>query len=150
MPGSYVLDLKPPAGGSRSVLSVEMQASMDFATVMKKGSRRLARLMSKVGVVPLTPFMYGDPRKPFGWHFGGSMPMTKAPSDEMHTDLLGRPMNWNRIHVVDSSIFPSVPATTVALLAMANATSKSLKPLHLRIEGPLGYPARNRLPLALV
>jgi choline dehydrogenase-like flavoprotein len=120
--GSYVLDLKPPAGGSRSVLSVQTQASMDFATVMKKGSRRLARLMSKVGVVPLTPFMYGDPRKPFGWHFGGSMPMTKAPSDEMHTDLLGRPMNWNRIHVVDSSVFPSVPATTVALLAMANAT----------------------------
>ena len=37
------------------------------------------------------------------------------------TDLLGRPGGWSRVHVVDSSVFPSLPGTTVALLAMANA-----------------------------
>jgi len=66
--------------------------------------------------------MYGDPQKPIGWHFGGTMPMTNNPSDEMHTDLLGRPKGWQHVHVVDSSVFSSVPATTVALLAMANAS----------------------------
>jgi choline dehydrogenase-like flavoprotein len=120
--GSYLLRLNPGAASKRSVLSVTTQPSTHFANIMKKGSRRFTRLMSMVGVVPATPFMYGDPLKPIGWHFGGTLPMTKAPSDEMHTDLLGRPKGWQQIHVVDSSVFSSVPATTVALLAMANAS----------------------------
>ncbi len=119
--GSYLLELKQPSAGGPSVLSVTTQASETFASVMKKGSRRFARLLASVGVVPMTPFMYGDPKKPIGWHFGGSMPMTKDPKGEMQTDLLGRPTGFQRIHVVDSSVFPSVPATTIALLAMANA-----------------------------
>jgi choline dehydrogenase-like flavoprotein len=120
--GSYLLRLNPGAASKRSVLSVTTQPSTHFANIMKKGSRRFTRLMSMVGVLPATPFMYGDPLKPIGWHFGGTLPMTKAPSDEMHTDLLGRPKGWQQIHVVDSSVFSSVPATTVALLAMANAS----------------------------
>ncbi|MBX9718120.1 MAG: hypothetical protein K2X36_04675 [Microbacteriaceae bacterium] len=120
--GSYLLRLNPGAASGRSVLSVTTQPSPHFANTMKKGSRRFTRLLSGVGVVPATPLMYGDPSKPIGWHFGGTLPMTKAPSDEMHTDLLGRPKGWQQIHVVDSSVFPSVPATTVALLAMANAS----------------------------
>ncbi|WP_082975656.1 GMC oxidoreductase [Mycobacterium sp. E2238] len=120
--GSYLLRLSPGAAGMRSVLSVTTRPSTDFADVMKRGSRRLTRLLSMVGVFPVTPLMYGDPLKPIGWHFGGTLPMMKAPSDEMHTDLLGRPKGWQQIHVVDSSVFSSVPATTVALLAMANAS----------------------------
>lgn len=120
--GSYLLRLTPGNATMRSVLSVTTQPSVQFADVMKKGSRRLAGLLSRVGVLPVTPLMYGDPLKPIGWHFGGTLPMTRTPSDELHTDLLGRPKGWQRIHVVDSSVFPSVPATTVALLAMANAS----------------------------
>lgn len=120
--GSYLLNLKPAGASKRSVLSVTTEPSTSFARVMKKGSRRLTRLLSMAGVFPVSPLAYGDPLKPIGWHFGGTLPMTKAPSDETHTDLLGRPKGWERIHVVDSSVFPSVPATTVALLAMANAT----------------------------
>ena len=120
--GSYRLRLSPATGSKRSVLSVTTQPSAHFADVMKRGSRRLVRLLSMVGVVPVNPLMYGDPMKPIGWHFGGTLPMTKAPSDELHTDVLGRPKGWQRIHVVDSSVFTSVPATTVALLAMANAS----------------------------
>jgi choline dehydrogenase-like flavoprotein len=120
--GSYLLRLKPAAAGKPSVLSVTLAPSTPFVKIMKMGSRRLTRLLSRVGVVPVSPLMYGDPLKPVGWHFGGTLPMTKAPSDEMHTDLLGRPKGWQQIHVVDSSVFPSLPATTVALLAMANAS----------------------------
>jgi choline dehydrogenase-like flavoprotein len=120
--GSYLLRLSAGAAGKRSVLSVTTQPSAHFASIMKKGSRRFTRLLSSVGVLPVTPLMYGDPLKPIGWHFGGTLPMTKAPSDELHTDVLGRPKGWQHIHVVDSSVFTSVPATTVALLAMANAS----------------------------
>jgi hypothetical protein len=35
--------------------------------------------------------------------------------------ILGRPNHWLRIHVVDGSVLPSVPATTFALVQMANA-----------------------------
>ena len=40
---------------------------------------------------------------------------------ELEADVLGRPSAWERVHLVDSSVFPSVPATTVTFSAMANA-----------------------------
>jgi choline dehydrogenase-like flavoprotein len=40
---------------------------------------------------------------------------------EYETDRLGRPGGWERIHVVDSSVFPSIPATTITMSVMANA-----------------------------
>ncbi len=55
-----------------------------------------------------------------GNHSGGSFPMKKKPS-EFETDELGRPYGFKRVHVVDSSVFPTVPATTITLTIMANA-----------------------------
>ena len=37
------------------------------------------------------------------------------------TDLLGRPTGWRRIHAVDATVFPSIPATTITFSVMANA-----------------------------
>ena len=56
-----------------------------------------------------------------GSHTGGSFPMRRQPGSRFETDLLGRPVGYSRVHLVDSSIFPSIPATTIALLIMANA-----------------------------
>jgi choline dehydrogenase-like flavoprotein len=53
-------------------------------------------------------------------HSGGSFPMKKNPS-EFESDELGRPYGFEKFHVVDSSVFPSIPATTITLTAMANA-----------------------------
>ena len=39
----------------------------------------------------------------------------------LETDVFGRVQGWKRIHVVDASVFPSIPATTITLTAMANA-----------------------------
>jgi choline dehydrogenase-like flavoprotein len=36
-------------------------------------------------------------------------------------DLLGRPNGFSRLHLVDASVFPSLPATTITLSVMANA-----------------------------
>jgi choline dehydrogenase-like flavoprotein len=36
-------------------------------------------------------------------------------------DLQGRPTGFSRVHLVDASVFPSLPATTITLSVMANA-----------------------------
>ena len=40
---------------------------------------------------------------------------------ELGTDRLGRLRRWTNIHLVDASVFPTVPATTFTLTIMANA-----------------------------
>lgn len=55
-----------------------------------------------------------------GIHVGGSFPMSAQPRG-LQSDLLGRPAGLRRVHLVDSSVFPSVPPTTITLTAMANA-----------------------------
>jgi len=49
------------------------------------------------------------------------LPMRNTPVEETDTNILGSPKGWSRIHVIDSSIFPTLPGTTIGLLAMANA-----------------------------
>jgi choline dehydrogenase-like flavoprotein len=39
----------------------------------------------------------------------------------LETDVFGRLPGWKRVHLVDASVFPSIPATTITLTAMANA-----------------------------
>ena len=41
--------------------------------------------------------------------------------DARESDLLGRPMGLARVHLVDSSVFPTIPATNITLTLMANA-----------------------------
>jgi choline dehydrogenase-like flavoprotein len=40
---------------------------------------------------------------------------------QFESDCLGRPHGWTRVHVVDATVLPSVPATTITLSTMANA-----------------------------
>lgn len=54
-------------------------------------------------------------------HYGATFPMRLTPRQPYDTDRLGRPFNCKRVYIVDSSVFPSIPGTTVALLIMANA-----------------------------
>jgi choline dehydrogenase-like flavoprotein len=55
-----------------------------------------------------------------GFHCGGSLPMRAQPGN-FESDCLGRPSGWSRVHVVDSSVLPTVPATTITFSVMANA-----------------------------
>ena len=56
-----------------------------------------------------------------GTHCGASFPMKGKPSGPMDTDALGRPFGWSRVFVVDSSVLPSIPGTTLAFSAISNA-----------------------------
>jgi hypothetical protein len=63
------------------------------------------------------------------YHIGGSFPMVNEINKENQADNLGRLAQFTNIHIVDSSIFPSIPSTTIGLLLVANAwriTEKSI------------------------
>jgi ferredoxin len=84
-----------------------------------KRTKALVRsLLAGFGVVPPLQLTIVAPGRSF--HAGGSFPMGKK-NTVYASDLLGRPAGLHRTHVVDASIFPSIPATTIAYTAMANS-----------------------------
>jgi choline dehydrogenase-like flavoprotein len=86
---------------------------------VKRLVRRLAVHGRLLGMAPIPGLAHvGRPGK--SNHLGGSLAMRREPR-ELETDVLGRIPTWRRVHVIDASIFPSVPATTVTLTVMANA-----------------------------
>ena len=56
-----------------------------------------------------------------GWHFGGTIPMTEKPKDINECYSNGEIKGINGVFIIDSSAFPSIPGSSVALLSMANA-----------------------------
>jgi len=100
-----------------------------LALTVKRNSKTeatVSRLITKLRSVksftratPLSPLLkMGSAGR--GFHTGGSLPMRSAPG-EFETDVLGTPRGCRRVHVVDSSVFPTVAASTITLTAMANA-----------------------------
>jgi choline dehydrogenase-like flavoprotein len=55
-----------------------------------------------------------------GYHAGGTFPMRHQPA-EFESDSLGRPHGMRRVHMIDATGFPSIPATNITLTVMANA-----------------------------
>jgi choline dehydrogenase-like flavoprotein len=55
-----------------------------------------------------------------GYHVGGAFPMRARPGP-FQSDVLGRPFGFERVHLVDSTTFPSIPASTVTFTVLANA-----------------------------
>jgi choline dehydrogenase-like flavoprotein len=100
---------------------MELQADLNPAAKaeVRRIVFKLLKQSRRLGAVPLLPMLkLGEPGRSF--HSGGSFPMARQPSG-LQTDLLGRPGGWQRIHAVDATIFPSIPATTITLSVMANA-----------------------------
>ncbi|HEX4145208.1 MAG TPA: GMC oxidoreductase [Pirellulales bacterium] len=87
--------------------------------VLKKLVRKLRSSRSLLRALPLRPLMkVGEPGR--GFHSGGTLPMSASPGP-FETDVLGRPHGFERVHIVDSSVFPTINASTITLTAMANA-----------------------------
>lgn len=116
----YGLSLTKSQTGETS-LQIKTHASNTYPAISKAAGRRLTRLAFRTGSVPLMFLKHGSSKRPMGWHFGGSMPMKNQPSQQWDTDIFGTPRDWKRLSIVDSSVFPALPGTTIALLAMANS-----------------------------
>jgi choline dehydrogenase-like flavoprotein len=105
--------------GGEAGVRVVGENGAEAALRVRRVVRRLAGAGRLLGMLPMFGFVQvGGPGK--GNHLGGSLPMRAAPG-RLETDTLGRPADWDRVHVVDASVFPSMPATTVTLSVMANA-----------------------------
>ena len=89
------------------------------ARVIGNVVRKLRRHALALGGVPL-PQMLVRGTAGRGFHAGGSFPMAADPTTGQ-SDRWGRPFGWRRIHAVDASVFPTIPATTITLNVMANA-----------------------------
>jgi choline dehydrogenase-like flavoprotein len=78
----------------------------------------LRRNLARFGIIPPLNLTMVAPGRSF--HAGGSFPMGKK-NTLYGSDLLGRPAGLSRIHILDASTFPSIPATTITYTAMANS-----------------------------
>jgi hypothetical protein len=68
-----------------------------------------------------------------GYHTGGTFPMSESPSG-LDSDLIGRPANLKRTHIIDSSCWPNVPSATVTLTLMANSMRISEEAMSLDMK----------------
>lgn len=87
---------------------------------VKRVAAKIARHSAELGFNPLS-FMLKLGRPGEGNHAGGSFPMKKTPGN-WQTDRLGRLHGHERVHLVDSSVLPSLPASTFTYAVMANAS----------------------------
>ena len=84
-----------------------------------KAGLKLAANGLKLGGVPVVPAMqFAEPGR--SYHSGGTFPMRRTPG-RLETDTLGQLPSLPRVHFVDATVFPSIPATTITLTVMANA-----------------------------
>jgi choline dehydrogenase-like flavoprotein len=56
----------------------------------------------------------------FGGHLSGALPMRASPGP-LETDPSGRLAGTRRVFVVDSAVFPTLPAQNLTFTVMANA-----------------------------
>ena len=105
LPDLQVTPGDPPADGHRMLRTV-------LRRVLRSG-----RMLDLYPAVPAVKIA-GTAKS---YHWGGSFPHALEPGRGLGSDRLGRVAPWQRIHLVDASVFPSVPATTFTLTVMANA-----------------------------
>ena len=118
--GTMEMSLDSDTHGTRRV-SLLARANPRSRRIIRAVLAKLSRHAGQTGFMPIWPMLkIGAPGR--GFHSGGSLPMRPVVREkEISTDLLGRPFGLQRVHVVDSSVFPSISATTITLTAMANA-----------------------------
>lgn len=105
--------------GDKEKIFLTSYVNQKTASLVKKIHQRMTSMWRVFRGLPVSFMSHiGAPGK--SYHLGGSLPMKLHPQ-KFETDLVGRPYGMERIHVVDASIFPNVPATNVTLTAMANA-----------------------------
>lgn len=106
-----------PDGTAR--LIARCQPSREAFLKTLKVGWKLMRHAFETRMIPLFPGLkFPDPGA--SYHTGSSFPMSREPSPRQ-TDRLGSFPGHPNIHLVDASVMPSIPATTITFSIMANA-----------------------------
>lgn len=100
-------------------LKTEIVSNPDMHPTINRAASILSKAMSKAGLLPLS-FAKRVEGPGASFHSGGTLPMSASPTT-LQTDPLGRLSGFNTIHVVDASVLPSIPASTITFTVMANA-----------------------------
>lgn len=111
--------LKKDQGTGQERLELRAELNPGARGRVRKLVFRLCKQARRIGALPL-PLMLKIAEPGRSFHSGGSFPMSTEPRG-FQTDLLGRLPGWKRVHAVDATVFPSIPATTITFSAMANA-----------------------------
>lgn len=105
--------------GTRRKLCVKAVPNKVTAQVIRRVVRKLYSQSRLLRAIPVGPM--ANAGKPGGsFHIGSTFPMSTTPGSG-ETDLLGRLNGFEKVHLVDASILPSLAATTITFTAMANA-----------------------------
>jgi len=105
--------------GEKDCLELAAGPNPETRPAVKRVVRELLKRSLALGGIVVPPMLqFAEPGRSF--HNGGSLPMRTQPG-ELECDTLGRPHGWSRLHVVDASVLPSIPASTITFAAMANA-----------------------------
>jgi ferredoxin len=105
--------------GEKDFLQLDAQPNPETRRTVKKVLCEMLRQMRRLGGIVVPPMLQlAEPGR--GFHSGGSIPMRENPKP-FESDCLGRPHGWSRVHCVDASVLPGVPATTITFSVMANA-----------------------------
>ena len=105
--------------GDATSLLLEAQENAAAKPAVGRVLDTLRRHRRHLRAVALTPLLeIGGPGR--GYHSGGSFPMRSQPA-RFESDRWGRPNGFERVHVVDATVFPSIPAGPITFSVMANA-----------------------------
>lgn len=100
-------------------LAARLEENPSLGPTTKAAAKHAGKALAKIGLVPLTfAARPGAPGSSF--HTGASVPMAARPQ-KGQSDRLGRPAGWQRLHLIDASSLPAIPATTITFPVMANA-----------------------------
>ena len=116
---SSSIEMKLKRDGQKDFLQLEPKLNEETPRAIKRVMFELLKQFRAVGGVVVPP-MLQIARPGRGFHCGGSIPMRERPAT-FQSDCLGRPFGWSRVHVVDASVLPSVPSTTITFSVMANS-----------------------------
>ena len=115
LPSFQISSEAPPPGQSQMLRTVLL---------------RLVQSARVLDLYPLVPMLRLSAAGK-SYHWGGSFPHAADRSNIYSSDRLGRIGSWERIHLVDGSVFPTVPAMTFGLTVMANAHRIASESLEL-------------------
>jgi ferredoxin len=115
LPEFHISSESPPSGQSQMLRAVLLRLTQS------------ARMLDLYPVIPMFRLSAGGK----SYHWGGSFPHMTDRSIIFSSDRLGRVGSWERIHLVDASVFPTVPAMTFGLTVMANAHRIASESLEL-------------------
>jgi choline dehydrogenase-like flavoprotein len=116
---SSTIEMRLKRVGEKDFLQLDARPNPESRRIVKKILRELLSQTRRLGGIVVPPMLQmAEPGR--GYHSGGSIPMRENPK-QFESDLFGRPHGWSRVHAVDASVLPSIPATTITFSVMANA-----------------------------